>query len=261
MTRRTGLILAGIAAGLLIASIFVVPVLLNADRYRLKAISYLEESTGKKVEIGRVTLTFFPKLTIRVDDLGVKSPPLFPPSYILKVARIDAQIDPWALLHRQIVIRSLVLEQPVINLVSDPDGPWNFENPGAKNKPNSFLIGVISLVKIKRGHVIASNLLPSDAAGPVFFEAHEVSSELENVNADAIADPASTTLDGQGTLKAALLRFGSIEAKNLSSNSPAAGEAEFHSRTCKRKRMGETRGESSQLNCRERTQASRPMQG
>ena len=216
--RRTGLILAGVTATLLIVFVFVVPVLLNGDRYRPEAISYLEESTGKKVEIGRLAVTFFPKLTIHVDDFGVKSPPLFPPSYILKVARIDVQIDPWPLLHRQIVIRSVVLEQPVINLVSDPDGPWNFENPGAKNRPNSFPIGVISLVKIKRGHIIASNLLPSDAAGPVFFEAHEVSSELENVNADAIADPASTTLDGQGTLKAALLRFGSIEAKNLSSN-------------------------------------------
>jgi uncharacterized protein involved in outer membrane biogenesis len=216
--RRTGLILAGIAGTLLIASVFVVPVLLDADRYRPTAISFLEESTGKKVEIGRLAVTFFPALAIRVDDFGVRSPPLFPPSYILKVARIDAQIDPWALLHRQILIKSLVLEQPVINLVSDPDGPWNFENPGSKNRSDSSLIGVISLVKIKRGRVFASNLLPSDAAGPVFFEAHEVSSELENVNADAIADPASTTLDGQGTLKAGLLRFGSIEVNNLSSN-------------------------------------------
>jgi uncharacterized protein involved in outer membrane biogenesis len=216
--RRTGLILAGIAATLLMVFVFVLPVLLNGDRYRPQAISYLEQSTGKKVEIGRLAVTFFPKLTIHVDDFGVKSPSLFPPSYILKVARIDVQIDPWPLLHRQIVIRSVVLEQPVINLVSDPDGPWNFENPGAKNAPNPFRIGMISLVTIKRGHIIVSNLLPSDAAGPVFFEAHEVSSELENVNADAIADPASTTLDGQGTLKAALLRFGSIEAENLSSN-------------------------------------------
>jgi uncharacterized protein involved in outer membrane biogenesis len=216
--RRTGLILAGIAATLLIVFVFVVPVLLNVDRYRPEAISYLEQSTGKKVEIGRLAVTFFPRLTVHVDGFGVKSPPLFPPSYILKVARIDAQIDPWRLLHRQIVLRSVVLEQPVINLVSDPDGPWNFENPGAKDRPNSFLIGVISQVTIKRGHVIASNLLPSDAAGPVFFEAQEISSELENVNADAIADPASTTLDGQGTLKAALLRLGSIEAKNLSSS-------------------------------------------
>src|SRR3984893_454549 len=171
--RGTGLILAGIAGTLLIASVFVVAVLLNADRYRPKAISYLEESTGKKVEIGRLTVTFFPKITVHVDDFGVKSPPLFPPSYILKVARIDAQIDPWALLHRRIVIKSLVLEQPTINLVSDPDGPWNFENPGAKKRPISFLLEVIPLVKIKRGHVLVSNLLPSDAAGPVFFEARE----------------------------------------------------------------------------------------
>jgi uncharacterized protein involved in outer membrane biogenesis len=216
--RRTGLILAGIAATLLTVFIFVVPVLLNADRYRPEAISYLEESTGKKVEIGRLAVTFFPRLTFHVDDFGIKSPPLFPPSYILKVARIDAQIDPWPLLHRRIVIRSVVLEQPVINLVSDPDGPWNFENPGAKDRPKSFPIGVISQVTIKRGHVTVSNLLPSDAAGPVFFEAHEISSDLQNVNADAIADPVSTTLDGQGTLKAALLRLGSIEAKNLSSS-------------------------------------------
>src|ERR1700730_17435920 len=214
--RRTGLILAGIAGTLLIASVFVVPVLLDADRYRPRAISYLEESIGKKVEIGRLAVTFVPNVAVHVDDFGVKSPSLFPPSYILKVARIDAQIDPWALLHGRIVIRSLVLEQPVINLVSDPDGPWNFENPGAKNAPNSFPIGAISLVTIRRGHIIVSNLLRSDAAGPVFFEAQDFSSELENVNADAIADPASTTLDGQGTLQAALLRFGSIEAKNLS---------------------------------------------
>lgn len=215
---RTGLILVGIAGTLLVALVFIIPVLINADRYRPEAISYLEESTGKKVEIGRLAVTFFPKVTIHVDDFGVKSPPLFPPSYILKVARIDAQVDPWALLRRRIVIRSLVLEQPVINLISDPDGPWNFENPAAKNRSNSSLIGVISLVKIERGRVIASNLLPSDAAGPVFFEAHDVTSELDNVNTDAIADPASTTIDGQGTMKAALLRFGSIESKNLSSN-------------------------------------------
>src|ERR1700736_1153322 len=187
--RRTGLILAGIAGALLIASAFLVPVLLDADRYRPRAISYLEQSTGKRVEIGRLAVTFFPKVAVHVEDFGVKSPPRFPPSYFLKVARIDAQIDPWALLHRQIVITSLVLEHPVINLISDPDGRWNFENPGAKNTSNPPLIGVVSLVKIKRGRILLSNLLPSDAAGPVFFEAHDVSSELKNVNADAVAEP------------------------------------------------------------------------
>jgi uncharacterized protein involved in outer membrane biogenesis len=216
--RKTGLILAGIVGTLLVVCLLVVPALLDVNRYRLQAISYLEEGTGKKVEIGRLAATFFPRVTIHVEDFGVKSPPLFPPSYVLKVARIDAQIDPWPLLHGQIVIKSLVLDQPVINLVSDPDGPWNFENAKAKNPTHPVLIGVIAVVKIKRGQVHASNLLPSDAPGPVFFEAHDVYSELDNVNADAITNPASSTLDGQGTLKAAMLRFGSIEAQDLSAN-------------------------------------------
>ena len=216
--RRTGLILAAIATVLLAVLIFLVPVLFNADRYRPQVISYLEEQTGRKVEIGRLALTFSPALAIHVDDFGVKSPPLFPPSYIVKVARIDALLDGRALLHRHVVIKSLVLEQPLINLVSDPDGPWNFENPGAKKSTDTLLFGVISRVEIKRAHLIGSILLPSDAAGPVFFEARDASSELENVDIDAIVNPASTTLDGQGTLKAGLLRFGSIEAKNLNSN-------------------------------------------
>lgn len=216
--RRTWLAVVGIFCVLLVVLIFLIPILLNADRYRPKVIAYLEEKTGKKVEIGRLAITFFPGVAIHVDDFGVKSPPLFPPSYVLKVTRIDAQLDARALLHRRVVIKSLVLEQPVINLVSDPDGPWNFENPGAKNAPDNFLFGVVSRVEIKQGHVIASNLLASDAAGPVFFEANDVSGEMENVNVDGIADPTSTTPDGQGTLKAGLLRLGLIDAKNLNSN-------------------------------------------
>ena len=124
--RRIGLILVGIACALLVL-IFLAPVLLNANRYRPRVIAYLEEKTGKQVEIGRLAVTFFPGISIRVDDFGVKSPPLFPPSYIVRVARIDAQLDAGALLHRQIVIKSLVLNEPVImpsppmlKLLSDP---------------------------------------------------------------------------------------------------------------------------------------------
>ncbi|MDP9064249.1 MAG: AsmA family protein, partial [Pseudomonadota bacterium] len=95
--RKTGLILAATATLLGVVAFFV-PRLLDANRYRAKAIAYLEESTGKKIEIGRLTITFFPTMTLHVDDFGIKSPPLFPPSYILKVARIDARLDPWTLL-------------------------------------------------------------------------------------------------------------------------------------------------------------------
>ncbi len=212
--RKTGLIVVGIAALLLLAIIFVVPALIRVDRYRPEVISYLQEKTGKQIEIGRLGLTFFP-LSIRIDDFGVKNPPLFPSGYIVKVTRIDAELSVDALLHRQVVIKSLVLEDPILNLTSDPDGPWNFENPQAKVPGNTLALGVISNVQIKRGQLIASNLLPSDAAGPIFFEAHEISGEMEQVNLVGIINPTSSSMDGQGSLKAGVLRFGAVEVKNL----------------------------------------------
>src|SRR4029077_7734028 len=190
--RRIALSLIVIAGCLLAALVFLAPFLLNLDRYRPEVISYFEANTGKKVEIGRLALTFLPHVTIHIENFGVKSPPLFPPSYIVKVARADAVLDFGALLHRQMVIRSLTLENPEINLVSDPDGPWNFENPKATNSKNTFPLGIIDKVVINRGQLIASNLLePSDAPGPVFFEAHEITSELDKVDVAAIVNPAS----------------------------------------------------------------------
>jgi len=214
--RKTLLIAIGIGAILLLALVFVVPALINVDRYRPKVISYLQEKTGKQVEIGRLGLTFFP-VAIHIDDFGVKNPPIFPAGYIVQVKRIDAQLSVGALLHRQVVIKSLNLEEPVLNLTSDPDGPWNFENPQAKTSQNTLPLGVISSVEISRGQLIASNLLPSDAAGPIFFEAHEISGSLKQVNLVGIMNPSSTSMDGDGSLKASLLRFGSVQVRNLES--------------------------------------------
>lgn len=225
--RRIAITLIVLAVCLLIAGILLAPVFLNLDHYRPQVISYFEENTGKKVEIERLSLTLFPQVTVHFQGFGVKSPPLFPPSYIVKVPRADAVLDFWALLHRNVVIRSVVLEDPEINLVSDPDGPWNFENPETKNSKNTFPLGIIDKVALHRGHLIMSNLLPSDAAGPVFFEAHDITSELDRVDLAAIVNPASPSLNGLGYWKATRLRFGVVETTNVSSKFRLESRAVF----------------------------------
>ena len=148
--RKTSLIIVGIAALVLFALIFVLPALIKVDRYRPQVISFLQQNTGKQVEIGRLSLTFFP-LSIHIDNFGVKNPPIFPRGYVVQVARIDAELGLGALLRRQVVIKSLVLQDPILNMTSDPDGPWNFENPQAQASQITFPLGVISRVQIKRG--------------------------------------------------------------------------------------------------------------
>src|ERR1700720_791341 len=111
--RRTGLIVIGIVALFLLALIFVGPALIKVDRYRPQVISYLQEKTGKQVEIGRLALTFFP-VSMHIGNFGVKNPSIFPRGYVVQVARIDAELGVVALLYRQVVIKSL--EDPVLNM-------------------------------------------------------------------------------------------------------------------------------------------------
>jgi uncharacterized protein involved in outer membrane biogenesis len=217
MATRRKIILRSAAALIvaLLLTILLTPLWFSLDRYRPEIISYFEQTTGKQVEIERVTLSFLPRPTIHFVAFGVKSPPLFPPSYILKVPRAEAVLDFWALLHRSVVIRSVVLDQPQINIISDPDGPWNFENPESQNSKNLFPLGVIDKVTMNHGQLIASNLLPSDAQGPIFFEAYDIASELDHVDLAAIVNPSAVALNGLGTWRAARLRFASVEATDV----------------------------------------------
>lgn len=217
MATRRKIILRVIASifGLFFLTILLAPYWFNLDRYRPQIVTYFEQATGKRVEIERVSLTLFPQPTIHFASFAVKSPPLFPPSDIVKVPSADAVLDFWALLHRNVVIKSVALDQPQINIISDPDGPWNFENPSSQNSKNLFPLGTIDKVTINRGQLIASNLLPSDAQGPVFFDAFDITSELDRVDLAAIVNPASSALNGLGQWKAARLRFASVAATNV----------------------------------------------
>ena len=181
-----------VLAGTVVALLFAKP-----DRYRPEVIAYLQSKTGKQIQIGRVGVSLLPTLSIRLYDFGVKNPTPFPPGYFLTAPTIDAEIDVGALLHRRIVITSVVLDDPVINLISDPDGLWNFENAAAlkgsaqpDREPPPFSLGVISTVEIRGGRLLGSSLIdPSDRPGPVVLEAHNISAQLKQVDFDAFTGP------------------------------------------------------------------------
>jgi uncharacterized protein involved in outer membrane biogenesis len=197
----------------------------NPDRYRPEVITYLQNKTGKQIQIGRIGVSLFPTLSIRMYDFGVKNPKPFPPGYFFAAPTIDAEVDVSALLHRRIVIKSVVLDDPVINVISDPDGLWNFENAAvlkgsgeSDREPPPFSLGVISTVEIRGGRLLGSSLIdPSDRPGPVVFEARNISAQLKQVDFDVFTGPASS-LVAEGGFKADSVRFGSIITTNVESH-------------------------------------------
>ncbi len=161
------IVLAGAAATL---------VFTNPDRFRPEVIAYLQNKTGKQIQIRRIGVSLAPTLSIRLYDFGVKNPTPFPPGYFLTARTIDAEIDGGALLRRQIVIKSVVLNDPVIDVISDPDGLWNFENAAivkssgqSGREPPPFSLGVISAVEIKGGRLLGSSLIDPQTAPDRLF--------------------------------------------------------------------------------------------
>lgn len=232
----------------------VIPILIDVDRYRPQVIAQLQEATGKPAEIGHLALTILPSLSIRVDDFRLGNPAGFPQGDFVKARRIYAVVDAGALWNRQVIIKSLELNDLAINLLSDVRGKWNFENPptppsvskAAASEPSSFTLGVISKVSMRGGELRATNLLASGRPGPTFFEARAVAIDLNDVDLNAFIaataasfQPPTTSPDwlartgwgatlsyaaaptltpaAQGTLKAQSLRFGALQATSVRS--------------------------------------------
>ncbi len=191
---------------LLAALVITIPILLNVDRYRPRVVEHIRKETGKPAEIGQLALTLFPKLSIRVNDFALGNPAGFPPGYLLQVRRIYAELDAHALWNRQIVIKSLELTEPLVSVFSDVHGRWNFENTPKeraseetpREEPPPFSLGTIAKVSLNNGHVIATNLLDSGKAGPAYFDASGVSSQLQNVDLNAFVSSSSSALLGTG---------------------------------------------------------------
>jgi len=239
---------------LVVGLAIVIPILIDVDRYRPQVIAHIQEATGKPAEIGHLALTFFPSVSIRVDDFRLGNPPGFPQGDVVKARRIYAVVDATALWHRQVVIKSLELNDLAINLLSDVRGKWNFENPPtpahvsktAASEPSSFTLGVISKVSMSGGELRAATLLASGRPGPTFFEARAVAIDLEDVDLNAFIAPTAAsfvppenspdwlaraglgatllyaaapppTPAAQGTLKAQSLRFGTLQATSVRS--------------------------------------------
>ena len=224
------------------------------DRYRPQVIARIRAETGKTAEIGRLTMTFFPTVAIRVDDFALANPEGYPHGYFIKAKRIDAVVNAQALWNRQIVITSLELEEPEINLLQTSHGQWNFETHERLKSAqkvslattSSFSLGVISRVTIVKGQLSAAKLSPTGNPEPAFFEAHGLSSELQDVDLNAfgaslsksLAPPPGTEMtrapwwgpqvayaaspQGQpaahGTLNAEALHFQTFHATSVKSN-------------------------------------------
>lgn len=188
----------------------------NPDHFIPRITAYLQQQTGLQVQIQHMDVHVFPTLGIRVYGLEIKNPKPFPAGDFLKVPSLDATVALMPLLGGRVAIQSLVLHKPVINVISDPDGLWNYQNPASgKQAPMHFPTGVIASLQIEDGTLQGSNLIdPADKPGPVILELRDFSAQLKQIHFHPRSGSGNTAAIA-GTLVADTARFGSIHTKGM----------------------------------------------
>lgn len=126
--RKLGIVLA-IIVGLIVAVIVIVPLVVDVNQYRGVVQAQLEKALGRKVSFGQMHLSLTPP-SVRLDDLQIAESPQFGSGQFATAKSVAVAVKLLPLLHHEVDIRSLSLDQPQVSLIRNPDGVWNFATLG-----------------------------------------------------------------------------------------------------------------------------------
>jgi len=117
------------------AAIFVAS--FDVNKYRGTIQAQLQQHLGRSVQLGEMHLKLFPP-SITVQNLAIADDPRFSPDApFVKASELDVAVKLFPLLHKDVEIESLNLQQPTVNLIKNKAGQWNFSSIGSGSAPSS----------------------------------------------------------------------------------------------------------------------------
>ncbi len=189
MARRRGgvirflmfaIVLAAVLAGLIFAATRLLSPRFVTDRI----VAAVKERTGRDLTIaGGARIGFWPRLSIRLDDVTLSNPPEMGGGVFLKVAEIDLEVEARPLLQRRLEVKRIYMRRPQVNLLVDRKGhqSWDFSGTaGGAGTPDADreAAGPGGNTSIPRGGgngTPAGDLLDEVRIAPILVEEGQVS--------------------------------------------------------------------------------------
>ncbi len=86
-------------------------------------LQQVERQLGRKIEVGRARLEFFPRIRLELSDVSIRD--IDPSRVFFKAKRLDLVLRSTPLLNLRLVIKRLFIDHPVIEIRRDGTGQWN----------------------------------------------------------------------------------------------------------------------------------------
>ncbi|MGH7874376.1 MAG: AsmA family protein [Candidatus Binatia bacterium] len=129
---------AGIGAivlGLLLMLVMVVPTFVDLGRFKRTYLPLVEDTLHRRVDVDEVRLSLLPTPSIKLSKLRVSDSPAFPDHNFFAAQQVQLRLKLWPLLRGRFEITEFVLEKPVLNLLKQSDGTFNYSDIAAKKIP------------------------------------------------------------------------------------------------------------------------------
>lgn len=157
-------LLIGIVAVLLILVVLGIGALslVDADHFRPQVQASLGKALGRDVAIGKLRMSIWSG-SLDADDIRIGEDPAFGAQPFVTARSLKLGVRLWPLLlHRQLHVTSLTLDQPQVRLLQNRSGGWNFARLGgnaptaatpAPSTPSATPAFTVDRLRIKDGRI------------------------------------------------------------------------------------------------------------
>ena len=129
-----------ITGGAILAAtiIVVVALLLNINSLITRNKDYLigqaEQALGRKISVGDVEATFWSGIGVRLANFAVADDPAYGSEDFVRARDLQVNLRFWPLLNREVRVKRLILHDPVVRVIRNAAGEFNFSTLGVKEK-------------------------------------------------------------------------------------------------------------------------------
>jgi uncharacterized protein involved in outer membrane biogenesis len=110
---------------LVIAAAFILPYLVNLDKYKGLVEEQLGQALHRDCSIGKLRISILPTLGARIENVVISNPPGFAQTPLLSLKALKVRVKLIPLLFGRKEIAGLSLDRPVVFIEKDPQGRLN----------------------------------------------------------------------------------------------------------------------------------------
>ncbi len=203
---------------LVLGTLGAAPYFIDPDHFRTAISAGLRRVTGREVAIaGPITLSLLPIPKLSAGDVRVANPAGAIEPDLLRVATVDLRLGISPLLAGRLVLRSVVLTDPVLDLERLADGRMNWravpraDEASASSQGSNPSMGA-------GGEPSVSVVALRVANGAVIYHAADGTTQLDHLDLTADTDEVTGRLRANGRLRA----YGKFVTLDLTSERPSA---------------------------------------